>query len=75
MSSFCYRYPEYEFFGDVAIAQSAGMGSRYSDNSLRGVIIDIELLSMTNYLVCTFSSQVSLLCCFMIFRDVHKLFC
>ena len=31
---------------------------RYSDSSLRGVIQDIHLLSLTDYLVCTFSSQV-----------------
>ena len=59
ISHCCYRYPDYEFFGDTSISQSAGMSSRYTDASLRGVIIDIEMLSMTDYLVCTFSSQVS----------------
>ncbi len=31
---------------------------RYNANSLRGIISDIHLLSKTDYLVCTFSSQV-----------------
>ena len=54
-----FRYPNYEFIGDTSIAESAGMASRYSYESLRGVILDIHFLSLTDYLVCTFSSQVS----------------
>ncbi len=34
------------------------MGTRYSDTSLRGIILDIYFLSRSNHLVCTFSSQV-----------------
>ncbi|XP_013422050.1 alpha-(1,6)-fucosyltransferase [Lingula anatina] len=52
------KFPNYEFVGDQDIAKSAGLGSRYSDMSLRGIIIDIHFLSMTDFLVCTFSSQV-----------------
>ncbi|KAK3595505.1 hypothetical protein CHS0354_021604 [Potamilus streckersoni] len=51
-------YPNYEFISDNEISKSAGLNSRYSDASLRGVIIDIHFLSLCNYLVCTFSSQV-----------------
>lgn len=40
------------------IAKSAGLGRRYSVDSLRNVILDIVLLSECDYLVCTFSSQV-----------------
>ena len=40
------------------MARTAAVSSRYSDSSLRGVIQDIHLLSLTDYLVCTFSSQV-----------------
>lgn len=46
------------FLGDSDIAQSAGMGTRYSLDSLRNVILDIVLLSQCDILVCTFSSQV-----------------
>jgi len=52
------KYPDIEFFGDQTVAKSAAVSSRYSDSSLRGVIQDIHMLSLTDYLVCTFSSQV-----------------
>ena len=53
------RYPNYDVLGDPSLSKSAGLSSRYSEDSLRGVIIDIYLLSLTDYLVCTFSSQAS----------------
>ena len=53
------RYPEYQFVSDNKISQSAGTGTRYSFNSLYGVIFDIEILAESDYIVCTFSSQVS----------------
>ncbi|KAK1796215.1 hypothetical protein P4O66_009286 [Electrophorus voltai] len=52
------RYPDYEFISDNSIAWSAGLHNRYTENSLRGVILDIHFLSQTDFLVCTFSSQV-----------------
>ena len=52
------RYPDYDFITDNDISKSASPSKRYSEESLRGVIIDIELLSQTDFLVCTFSSQV-----------------
>ncbi|XP_066934358.1 alpha-(1,6)-fucosyltransferase-like [Clytia hemisphaerica] len=51
-------YPEYEFLSDNDISKSAGLSQRYTDLSLRGVVTDIQLLSETDFLVCTFSSQV-----------------
>jgi glycoprotein 6-alpha-L-fucosyltransferase len=48
----------YSFLGDAEVANSAGIGTRYGIDSLRNVILDIILLSETDYLVCTFSSQV-----------------
>ncbi|KAI2654490.1 Alpha-(1,6)-fucosyltransferase [Labeo rohita] len=51
-------YPDYEFISDNSISWSAGLHNRYTENSLRGVILDIHFLSSTNFLVCTFSSQV-----------------
>lgn len=52
------KYPEYEFLGDQKASKSAAVSSRYSSNSLRGIISDINMLSKTDFLVCTFSSQV-----------------
>jgi len=59
--SFCVlmnRYPDYTFYGDTAVAQSAQLNSRYGTESLKGVLLDIHFLSLCDYLVCTFSSQV-----------------
>ena len=52
------RYPNYLFISDNEFSRSAGLGTRYSDASLRGIVLDIHFLSLTDYLVCTFSSQV-----------------
>uniref|UniRef100_A0A224XLR6 Alpha-(1,6)-fucosyltransferase n=1 Tax=Panstrongylus lignarius TaxID=156445 RepID=A0A224XLR6_9HEMI len=52
------RYPDYVVLGDSKIAKSAALSTRYSGNSLNGIIMDIYFLSQTDYLVCTFSSQV-----------------
>lgn len=54
------RYPNYEFISDNSISWSAGLHNRYTENSLRGVILDIHFLSQADFLVCTFSSQVSI---------------
>ena len=34
------------------------METRYSNTSLRGILIDIHMLAHSDYLVCTFSSNV-----------------
>lgn len=52
------KYSHYEVLGDPIIAKTAAVSSRYSDTSLKGIILDIHLLSMSDFLVCTFSSQV-----------------
>lgn len=52
-------YPTYTFIGDPQVANTAQLSSRYTDSSLRGVVSDIHFLSRCDYLVCTFSSQVS----------------
>merc|ERR1719348_648890 len=52
------KFTDYEFIGDSEVARSAAVSSRYTDSSLRGVIQDIHLLSLSDFLVCTFSSQV-----------------
>lgn len=53
-----HRYPDYIFYGDAAVAQSAQVDKRYGTESLKGVLTDIHFLSLSDYLVCTFSSQV-----------------
>jgi glycoprotein 6-alpha-L-fucosyltransferase len=52
------KYPNYEIIGDPDIAKAAAVSTRYTDSSLNGIILDIHLLSLSDYLVCTFSSQV-----------------
>lgn len=52
------KYSNYEVIGDSDIAKVAAVSTRYTDASLNGIIIDIHLLSLSDYLVCTFSSQV-----------------
>jgi len=52
------KYPGYTFLGDQSISKSAAVNSRYNLASLKGVISDIHMLSQSDYLVCTFSSQV-----------------
>ena len=54
-----YRYPTYHIYGNVSIAESAAKDKRHLRSSIEGTIIDARLLSRCDYLVCTFSSQVS----------------
>ncbi|XP_072942297.1 alpha-(1,6)-fucosyltransferase [Epargyreus clarus] len=52
------KYPDYEFLGDPSIAKTAATHRRYTPLSLTGLLVDLHMLSMCDYLVCTFSSQV-----------------
>ncbi|XP_045168522.2 alpha-(1,6)-fucosyltransferase-like [Mercenaria mercenaria] len=52
------NYPQYIFVSDNEISKTAGLSSRYTDASLRGIILDTHMLSLCDFLVCTFSSQV-----------------
>lgn len=52
-------YPDFKFLGDTEISKNAGTSMRYSKTGLVGVLTDIILLSKCDYLVGTFSSQVS----------------
>ncbi|XP_069679816.1 alpha-(1,6)-fucosyltransferase [Periplaneta americana] len=52
------KYPEYDILGDPNVAKTAAVSTRYSGSSLNGIILDIHFLSLSDYLVCTFSSQV-----------------
>lgn len=51
------KYPQYEVISDRAAAES-DKDKRYSYKSLLGVLADIKMLSMCDYLVVTFSSNV-----------------
>jgi glycoprotein 6-alpha-L-fucosyltransferase len=52
------KYTKYEVIGDPEIAKVAAVSTRYTDSSLNGIMMDIDLLSKSDFLVCTFSSQV-----------------
>ncbi|CAF3629186.1 unnamed protein product [Adineta steineri] len=52
------KYPDYIFYGDKSVAKSAQVNSRYGTESLKGVLSDVHFLSLCDYLVCTFSSQI-----------------
>lgn len=52
------KYTQYEIIGDPDVARMAAVSTRYTDSSLNGIVLDIHMLSLCDYLVCTFSSQV-----------------
>ncbi|CAH8843497.1 unnamed protein product [Trichobilharzia szidati] len=52
------KYKNYTFYGDRRRANSAAVFKRHTDDSVMGVVMDILILSKTDYIVCTFSSQV-----------------
>eukprot|EP00731_Ephydatia_muelleri_P000914 Em0001g914a len=53
------KYPEYQFLTDVGISSKAqNQNTRYDLESLYGVTFDVSTLSMSDYLVCCFSSQI-----------------
>ena len=51
------KYPKYTFIHNYNASKYAAVRQRFSDDSLHGVVSDIELLSESDYIVCTFSSQ------------------
>ena len=53
-----YRYTQYEVIGDNGFSKTAALDQRYTETSLRAIILDVHFLSQCDYLVCTFSSQV-----------------
>lgn len=52
------KYPDITFIGDQNVAISAALSSRYTESSLRGIIQDVHMLSISDFLVCTFTSNV-----------------
>ena len=66
------RYPGYEIISSREHITSSEMSTRRSEQSWRDVAEDVVLLSETDFLVCTFSSNVSAgvllditMCCFL----------
>ncbi len=52
------KYPKYIFINTIEASEVANLDARYSDASLMGIILDVYFLAHSDYLVCTFSSQV-----------------
>ncbi|CAG2172513.1 unnamed protein product [Oppiella nova] len=53
------QYPNYEFIGSTSNAKIAfSQTTRYSNESLWGILADVFLLSESDYIVCTFSSAI-----------------
>ena len=52
------KYPDYTFIGDESRAKSASVTSRFSLDSLKKTMVDIHMLSISDYIVCTFSSNL-----------------
>ncbi|KAA3671766.1 glycoprotein 6-alpha-L-fucosyltransferase, partial [Paragonimus westermani] len=52
-------YPQYTVEGNPGHARSAAVSLRSQTDSITGIALDILVLSRTDYLVCTFSSQQS----------------
>ncbi|KAF0715955.1 alpha-1,6-fucosyltransferase-like, partial [Aphis craccivora] len=52
------KYLDYEIVGSDDISKTASLKNRNSKKALQGLIVDIHFLSLSDHLVCTFSSQV-----------------
>lgn len=52
-------FPDYTFLNLPNLSKIASkVGNRYTEDNLKGVITDIHFLSHTDYLVCTFTSNI-----------------
>lgn len=52
------KYPKYKILADPNIAANASVKDRYTSHGLLGIITDLYFLSKSDFLVCTFSSQI-----------------
>ena len=52
-------YTDYEVYATEDIAGSAKLESRYNLNSLFGFVSDLHILAESDYVVCTYTSNVS----------------
>jgi glycoprotein 6-alpha-L-fucosyltransferase len=56
------KYPEYEILVNEDAAKVANFTQRYSEFSMRGLLLDVHMLSRTDHLICTFTSHICRLC-------------
>ena len=54
------KYPQYTVNDNMENAQLASKENRALEQSVLGVMLDIHMLSLTNYVVCTHTSNVSI---------------
>ncbi len=55
----CSRFPEYLFISNRQFSFAAQkLRRRFTEGSLRGIILDSHFLSLTDYLVCGLTSNV-----------------
>ncbi|CAH1789728.1 unnamed protein product [Owenia fusiformis] len=65
------KYPQYTYVLNSTNSRTTGHGgSQYTSIGFRGILTDILLLSQTDFLVCTFSSQVCR-CAYEIMQTLH----
>lgn len=53
-----HNYPHYEIISNKDVAANANLTTRYTDFSLVGLILDIFIMSKSDHIVCTLTSQV-----------------
>lgn len=54
------KYPEYKFYSNFTRAMLAGTDSRMFPDAIVGTLVDIHMLAICDFIVCTFSSNVSI---------------
>ncbi|CAH8536087.1 unnamed protein product [Schistosoma rodhaini] len=57
-TQFSYNHPNHILYGSPGRSHSADMEFRMTYNSMNNAIVDVIALSMTDFLVCTFSSNI-----------------
>ena len=69
------EFADYKFFGDAtAAARANSLSTRYADGSLLALLTDVILVSQSQYIVCTFSSQVCRLSYELMQVDITRVF-
>eukprot|EP00092_Neocalanus_flemingeri_P056917 GFUD01067532.1.p1 GENE.GFUD01067532.1~~GFUD01067532.1.p1 ORF type:complete len:447 (-),score=71.32 GFUD01067532.1:21-1361(-) len=61
------KYPHYKIYDNMTIAKAAPFQLGYTEESLPGIIKEVHLLTLTDFVVCTQSSNV----CRMIYELMH----
>jgi len=61
------KYPNWKIYSNAEIANTAEVPNRGTEESVIGIIQDIHMLSMTNFVICTISSNV----CNLVYTLLH----